>query len=166
MKLFLLERVEAAEKTDAFVTISEKAKRRSEAMKASAAKRREKNLDKVRHLNVKVDQIDMVNLRRLAIRCYNQIQQEKPFEYGRIYNPATEDSDPEFLKRIMVNYLRHQRTRYDELLRKQYGIIGVDYAKDIVRAKAYAAIITQYPELADECHRQLAWRGCSLALAA
>ena len=65
-----------------------------------------------------------------------------------------ETTDRGFLDRVTVNYLRHVRTNYDELLASLHGKVGIEEAKELVRERVYEAIASTYPDLAAECSRQ------------
>jgi hypothetical protein len=67
-------------------------------------------------------------------------------------------SDPEFLERITVNYLRHELTCYEDQLSELYGRVGIEAALDALREKIYDAISEAHPHLTDECDRQLSRR--------
>ena len=59
-------------------------------------------------------------------------------------------------ERLCVNYTRHRLTNYHRLLERfDAGDLAVLSA---IRAKVYAAISVAYPQLAEECKRQLADR--------
>ena len=68
---------------------------------------------------------------------------------------ASEDSDDAFLSRIMVNYIRHDLSSYEERLDMLFGRVGKREAYRILLKKIYKAIKKAYPSLADECNRQL-----------
>jgi hypothetical protein len=57
-----------------------------------------------------------------------------------------------------VNFVRHNLTAYDHSLAATAGKIGVHAAVAILRQRVYQAITAAYPDLADECQRQLAER--------
>jgi len=71
------------------------------------------------------------------------------------YDQATPDSDPAFLERIAVNYLRHELSDYEPELAKLFGQVGRADASSVVRKRVYNAIADAYPDLASECSRQL-----------
>jgi hypothetical protein len=63
---------------------------------------------------------------------------------------------PTTVDRIMVNYLRHDRTVYDaSLLRNRFSTSDLRswYNKEL-KSRCLDEIATAYPELADECDRQ------------
>jgi hypothetical protein len=68
---------------------------------------------------------------------------------------ATTDSDPGFLERITVNYLRHQLTSYEKNLGDLFGKKEQSKAVEEIRKKVYTAISKAYPQLAEECTAQL-----------
>lgn len=76
-------------------------------------------------------------------------------ERGFEYTPATTDSDPAFLERIAVNYLRHVLSNYEKELAHVYGRMGVRQAYKEISRKVYDAISKGYPWLEEECRRQL-----------
>jgi hypothetical protein len=75
--------------------------------------------------------------------------------YDFMWTPATSASDPLFLQRIMVNYLRHSLSRYDDELARLLGRVGVRAAYAQLNQKMYSAITQSYPELTAECIRQV-----------
>lgn len=68
---------------------------------------------------------------------------------------ATADSDPAFLARIEVNYLRHSASTYDAQLQKanRFGERGRELAR-AVKSRVLQVIAEVYPELSAECARQ------------
>jgi len=59
-------------------------------------------------------------------------------------NYASPTSDESFLKRITINYLRHQCTTYDEELSKFFKKVGVREAHDILQERINEAIKQKY----------------------
>jgi hypothetical protein len=57
--------------------------------------------------------------------------------------------------RITVNYLRHHLTAYDTHLEQVAGQIGVRQAGNVIRRRMYDEVAKAYPELAEECQRQM-----------
>jgi hypothetical protein len=87
-----------------------------------------------------------------------QIGNNQPGQLARgnyDYDQATPDSDPAFLERIAVKYLRHELSDYDPELAKLFGQVGRADATSVVRKHVYNAIADAYPDLATECARQL-----------
>jgi hypothetical protein len=54
-----------------------------------------------------------------------------------------------------VNFIRHELTEYEFALCKSAGKTGVDEAVLEIRNRVYSAISDAYPELNEECNRQL-----------
>ena len=63
---------------------------------------------------------------------------------------------PADLQRWAVNYLRHQETNYDAILLESFDPASAAYNFEIKRS-VLRAIGKAYPELRDECSRQLAY---------
>jgi len=108
---------------------------------------------------------DHAELMRLAIASYNDYQAEREMrawergqEWYDIGEPASERSDPAFLKRITVNYIRHHLTTYDRHLESVAGKVGVREAVAVIRDRVYGAVADTYPQYRAECNRQLARR--------
>ena len=62
--------------------------------------------------------------------------------------PARLTSDPQFLERITVNYLRHAVSDYDDVLADLTRRVGKDEAYICVRTKVLEEIARVYPKLA------------------
>ena len=62
----------------------------------------------------------------------------------KAYDYATPSSDESFLKRITINYLRHQCTQYDKELKEFYGKVGVKKAHDVLQSRINEAIKQKY----------------------
>jgi hypothetical protein len=67
-------------------------------------------------------------------------------------------TDPE--DRVCVNYIRHRLSNYDQYLKERIcqRTLGTDLAVRMVRRRTYEAIAEAYPQLAEECQRQKAFR--------
>jgi len=102
------------------------------------------------HISIAPATLEMATAR--AIRSFNDRAATRA--YGD-YDPATPDSDPAFLARITVNYLRHERTSYDALGAQLFGLVGREEAHDLLRERVLAAIADAYPSLAAECATQV-----------
>lgn len=149
IKLWSLERVEQAEKLATFQAQREKAAKRSAAAAAAASSRRTQLLESITKMVVKVEPLESSTRLERAIEHYNDAQLFT--DYSR---RADKDSDPEFLQRIQVNFIRHRLTSYDEELDKVAGQLGAPDARNAIRDKIYDAIAEAYPELEEECERQ------------
>lgn len=156
MQLWLKERVEAAEATDAFHDRVAKAQRRSESSKKAAETKREELKRLVQTIKITVIRESLDDLTHAAIESYNLrgIYREALQRRGEWFLRATEDSDPDFLDRITVNYIRHELTSYDELMHSLVGLVGRREAQMLLRGRLMDAIAATYPEFAIECARQ------------
>lgn len=70
------------------------------------------------------------------------------------------DADPRILRRVTVNYIRHELTTYDALLDLYARSPNPTAARAAIRRSTYHAIVRAYPTLAPECRRQE--RACGL----
>jgi hypothetical protein len=152
MRLYAEVRVEVAERSAEFERLRARAADRRRSATAAAERRMETVLQRARSLPIKVasgrSQSDVI---RAACRSYNAAKSGR-----EDYEPATPDSDERFLMRIALNYVRHELTRYDAALLDQYGRIGADEARDVVRHRVVDAIVDAYPWLADAAEEYLA----------
>ena len=168
---YMMSRIKKAERYKTFQkeaarAIAQHETRRKVAQKA-ADKRREKTLAEVREslqdvkIRKRFRRLKEYQLQRLAVDHYNDFQEYRAMERGRWdYSPATiEGSSEAFMERIVVNFLRHEATNYDESLFAQYKKTGKLEAISLIRSHIYQIIATEYPFLAEECARQAADRG-------
>lgn len=163
--LYLKDRVEKCESTTAWKEWKQKSQRRSDAMKASAAERREdtlrlaeKVLDTI-HLTDECLDLSWETLKELSSANFFAIEEKRAL-HRKNYVPEqiTSRRTDKFFHRIAVNYLRHDGTDYDHDLDKYFNMIGVNTAKDMIRDRTYQVIAENYPYLSDECDRQLEHR--------
>jgi hypothetical protein len=153
MGLWPMARVAAAEADPAFALRTAWALRRSTASAAAAERKRQELLQTVASVPLRVPVMSRERLIRKACASYND------FNAGRLdHITATPDSDPTFLDRIAVNYLRHHLSSYEAQLAALFGKTGRAPAADLIRERVFDAIGCAYPELAGECDRQLARR--------
>jgi hypothetical protein len=150
MRLWVLARTTAAEEDPAFAQRQESSRRRSAASAAVTARKREELIAKAASIPVRVPVIAQERLIRRACASYNALRADRAD-----YTPATPGSDPEFLERITVNYLRHELTCYEDQLAALFGSVGRAEAEPVIRERVYDAIASAYPDLAGECARQL-----------
>lgn len=90
-----------------------------------------------------------------ACKHYNQLQNIRAYQ-GLKYSDidATKNSDLSFLKRICVNFLRHELTSYEDHLEEMSGKVGFDHGYFAVRDKIFNKIKEIYPWLKEECEKQ------------
>ncbi|HPE62478.1 MAG TPA: hypothetical protein PLQ49_00045 [Methanothrix sp.] len=124
------------------------------AIKATETKK-QKLLAEIGGWKIAVTSEPLDKVRCNAIDAYN-VHQDWICEYEfSAIRFATEDSDPNFLDRITVNYLRHQLSNYGDYLAQLLGPTGKDEAYKTLRDKILLAIAERFPELATECRRQV-----------
>ena len=145
-------RVAAVEASAEFLQARMQGKCRREGAAKAVVTKRQMVQDYVDALEVAVPEMDEDELCRRACESYNDYN-------NRSDCYASPDSDPKFLERITVNYLRHRLSCYEEALDKITGKVGAAKAYLAVKDKVLDAISDTYPDLDDECIRQsdLAW---------
>ncbi|MDD2741263.1 MAG: hypothetical protein PHV02_03260 [Rhodocyclaceae bacterium] len=141
-------RVLEAEGSAAFAAAQDGIQKRKAAGKKAVETKIEKLMLAVAEMRVTVQHVGIDKVRRDAIRSYNDWHWDSCM-------PASLKSEPEFLDRITVNYIRHELTDYDYALEEVAGKVGVQIAIDTIRDKIYASIANAYPVLAQECKKQL-----------
>lgn len=146
--LYRLDRVVSAESTPDFTGAQESlAKRRAAAEKATKTKI-DKLMADIDRMQVSVKVVSQSHLWQLAIDAYN----DRNYHRGE---PVSRHSDPVFLDRICVNFIRHELTGYDQALWEVAGKTGKSIAVAAIRQKVYGAIAKAYPVFLDECSRQI-----------
>jgi len=150
MGLWSAARAAAAEADPAFGERKVKAEKRSAVSSEVAARKRADLVALATSVPAEVPQLPRDVLVRRACASYNAWH-----EGGLGYEPATAASDPAFLARTMVNYLRHEFSGYEVQLDALLGKVGRVAAGQVIRGRVYAAIGEAYPYLAAECARQL-----------
>lgn len=141
MKLYEIQRVLSAESTEDFKLELEKSRKRSEKMVERMDAKREALLEYAMSVEISLPDIPYETVLEKAIQSYNEFH----------YNDdrfADTGSDKEFLKRICINYLRHECTIYEEELDKIFGEVGVHEAHDLLQSRINEAIRAKYKELA------------------
>jgi transcriptional regulator with XRE-family HTH domain len=153
MRLYAAARVEQAEASGEFRAAQDGRKgRRASAQKALATKRR-RIAEYVESVEVEVPELTREDLNQRACGNYNGRRSLRDMR-DPCHGPAGADSDPAFLARICVNYLRHCLTRYEDHLREIAGQVGASDAYHDLKDKVLDAIADKYDWLSDECHAQ------------
>ena len=150
MQMYLLTRIEQAEQRLDFLEAFERAQIRSRRGKAVAKQRTEELLNRVRNIEIPVQQLEPAAVLSKAIESYNH------WNEGNLYSNkwASTDSDRDFLNRITVNYIRHHLTNYEAVVDALKGEVGRALAYHLVRNRVLDDISIAYPDLSDECTRQ------------
>ena len=156
VRLYLQTRVNAIEQSEAWPALAQKASARRAAAEKGTQTKRENLLKYVDTVSIHVTVVSMDEATRSACENFNDTKVTNALKRGHYeFHEATLESDPLFLQRITVNYLRHGLTRYDHELGRLFGKVGVRQAYSRLIQKVFAAIAAAYPELAEECRRQV-----------
>ena len=110
---------------------------------------RQNLMELVSKASVSVEVMDFAAAQAEAVSAYNVLHGCK-----ENFRPATPQSDPLFLQRITVNYLRHKHTKYDKTLKLIAGQHGKAQAYALLKNKTLQEIAVRYPQLAKECTNQ------------
>ncbi|WP_329351193.1 hypothetical protein OG226_36130 [Streptomyces sp. NBC_01261] len=150
IRLYCVERVETAERSEEFRAVSAAAARRSAAARVAARRRRREVLARIAAEPIDVPRLAPQKLAALAVEHRDRRDGERAYE--QLVPP------PEgvvVLDRWKVDYLLHRLARYDKLLNGLYGGAGRVAAEELLWRRVYAAITEAYPLLAQECERRL-----------
>jgi len=155
MQLFNLERIEAIEKTEEFKAQREITAKRKEAAERAVETKWEMMQQYLDAIEIRIPILDRAELIERACEHYNDMQDWRAVE-GRSTSglKATDDSDPKFLERICVNYLRHCLTNYEDHLDEMSGKVGFSQGYREVRCRIFSEISKSYEWLAEECKWQ------------
>lgn len=157
MKLYDLDAIEEIESTDEFKKSFSKAAERSKKAVIVAERKAEANLAELeRHLeHIHVDVLPIDKIWKYAV--------EERQEWNYMHDNFDEIIPSEVPKatkdRWIVNYIRHNLTYYDEYLSDIFGKVGKDKLYSTAYAGIMNAISVAYPSLANECRRQIEYKG-------
>jgi len=151
MRLYNLKRVEKVEKSKKFIEAKAAADRRKESAAKGVATKVEKAVEYAKTVKIEVPVVNYDTLVKHACRHYNDWHECDRNGMPNIdFIPADpKHSDPEFLHRITINYLRHECTSYDDELEKLFGKTGIHEAHQILQRRINKEISTTYPQLND-----------------
>lgn len=155
VKLYDLAHVEQVEKSDAWKEAKKVAEKRQQSALWGVVQKIERIKEKVTNEPIQVPIMSLEELRTRAIEHYNRRLDERAWWSRDVKDPATANSDPAFLTRIEVNFIRHELTRYEELLDSTASRVGTRTANTIITRRIFEAIAQAYPHLQAECDRQL-----------
>lgn len=161
MRLWSASRVEEAEASPEFAARRTAASRRSATGTASAAaKRAELQAEIARRPNPRIPALTDAELASRAVEHRNDYMAWHASGARRedFTSASVASADPAALDRWKVNYLRHALSDYEADLVGVTGKIGAREAKDLIRERVYEAIAEAYPDLTQECVRQIASR--------
>jgi len=159
VRLYRVERVAAAERTDEFRRVAASSARRSEAVRNAVRRRRLEVLERIRTEPIEVPRLEPG---KLALRAVEHRARREAAAGGPI-EPAVGNSAERggigraTLAPWKVDYLRHRMSHYDQLLDGLpggEGDSGRAEAEELLRRRICAAIAEAYPPLEQECERQ------------
>ncbi|WP_055525966.1 hypothetical protein [Streptomyces graminilatus] len=160
VRLYRVERVAAAERTDEYRRVAESSARRSVAVRNAVQRRRSEVLERIRTEPIEVPRLDpgKLALRAMEHRAGLAGAADYPIE------PPDGDSAPDTghsglasLAPWKVDYLRHRMSHYDRLLDDLPGgerDSARPEAANLLRRRICAAIAEAYPPLERECERR------------
>jgi hypothetical protein len=147
MKLYLAQRAEAAETTPEWAERKALGARRRASGAATAARKRAETEALARQLaaDLVASLVFPADPRQAAIDAYNNWHSNDCtcpgwHELGSCDKRADASDPPEFLRRITVNYARHELTGYDRAYNRLAGRVGHQGAHEILRAEVNDAI--------------------------
>lgn len=152
MKLWKESDVHAVMETEAFRQALEKSlcrKKSSEKAVATKRKNAEALLDEIIETLVVV-RLELPELRDLTLRA-------KQDWYDWHDGGLITDPDAETVERWMVNFIRHRLCQYDSGLIDIFGKVGKQELYLRLKIETLEKISDVYPELSDECHRQISF---------
>ncbi|WP_246203312.1 hypothetical protein [Streptomyces tailanensis] len=169
VRLYGLERVEAAERSAEFRAAADSSGRRSEAVRAAVWRRREETMERIRSEPIEVPRLDPG---RLALRAMeHKARKERGAEWSRYGDgdrlarppgdtPDTPGTpvDRSSLDPWKVDYLLHRLSHHDRLLHGLPGHgrnSGHAEALTLLRQRICTAIAEAYPALAHECEKRV-----------
>ncbi|MET7691447.1 hypothetical protein ABZT06_26285 [Streptomyces sp. NPDC005483] len=152
-RLYSVERVEAAERSEEFRAVSAVAARRSAAVKEAALRRRREVLARIAAEPIEVPVLAQERLAAQAVEYRDRLDGQ-PGSAPDHHDLDHRTLDRRDLDRWKVDYLRHRLSRYDGILDELSGRTGRAAAEQLLRRRVYTAISQAYPDLAQECARR------------
>lgn len=156
MKLYSIARVRAALASPEYVEWAEGSARRKISAQAGVATRKAKLMAMIEDWTPAVRVLPYPQVETEAIASYNDWQSALESERVRSQerSRATATSDEKFLKRITLNYVRHELTDYERKLGELYGRPGCEDAYERGREILSGAILAHYPQLVEADREQ------------
>lgn len=150
LRLYNLERVEEAERTDAFFELLDQSEARKDAVQKGKDAQRVRTLAEVEALDIQVPVLELEDLVVRSIERYNAWV----YEQGEDRPGITLRSTGEDVMRVVVHYLRFTTPGYQELRAKLLHRTGAREARRRLNERMFQAIAEAYPDLEEECERQ------------
>lgn len=147
MKLYEISKVEYLESTVEFKNLLEKSNKRKLSSAKAVETKMQKMKDYVHNIKIELPDCSTEMICEAAVNHYNEFHDAKSSWYG-YYNNKWIDNykklDTSTLIRLVSNMIRHTMTEYDEVLEKNYGKVGIDYAHDYLKDKITQMVKDRY----------------------
>ena len=114
MQFYALARVEACEQEDGWKQAEARAAARSLVGKTVAVRKAAELVAQAETVPITVRRLPLATLLWCAIASYNAFHEELLWERGHDCERGSRQSDPAFLERIAVKFIRHELTEYGE----------------------------------------------------
>lgn len=147
MKVYLEERVMAAEQTPDFIAAQQKLVARKIAADKAVQTKRERAISFANSIEISIPVMPWNEVLKNAIKSYNDFHYDLCLYRGYDFVPADIHSDPDFLTRICTNYIRHECTNYERQIHRMFGKVGVQEAHDIIQKRINEKILQIYPQI-------------------
>jgi hypothetical protein len=154
MQLFSLNKVILLEGAAEVASAMESISRNRESRQAGAVKATETKTQRlmsfVESLEIKIPVMPVPRLMEEAVQHYNYHWESRSmnrWDGGYSDKNASINDSPDFLERIMGNYVRHELTTYESQLEEIAGKTGVGDAYELLRGNIMSAFYRAYPDL-------------------
>jgi len=143
MQLYDLGKVRHIESSDAFKADYQKVLKRKIAAMERARRKREELTMYANGVQIEVPDYEKGKLIEKACNHYNSWKEWKEGGWDGEWR-ATPSCDESFLKRITINYLRHECTCYEKELEKFFSKVGKSEAHNVLQERINEAIKQKY----------------------
>jgi hypothetical protein len=118
----------------------EKAERRRQSSSKSIKDRKERLLTWAEEYPIKLPNIPREKLMKDAYDSWYWYKYDDDYEY----DDEVISSENDFIHRITINYVRHDLTKYEELLEEIKGKVGIGEAYECLKHRIIEAIENKY----------------------
>jgi hypothetical protein len=148
MKLYKVSRIDEIEKCELFLIDFQKTSLRRKKSKKMVNTKTDNLLNKISNISISVKEYNRQELIKMVIDSYNQRNNHK--------EPISQrETDQTTMERLMVNYIRHELTSYDDILMELYSKTGKEQAYKLLNERIYKSIGEVYPYLIEACALQI-----------
>lgn len=155
MELYLISRVETAERKTDFIATQKKAALRSKRMKEIAERKAEELIEQIEEMPITVRIIGEEQLSKDAYEHFILRKCSNIWSGNSDSSFLNRQAEKEFIERINFNYIRHKLTDYECALANQAKKVGAEAAREIIRARICQIIVDAYPQYTEACRRYL-----------